>query len=306
MSNEVVRIFVGCDPNNCDLEQMMVLDYSVRKHARQPVEITWMQLSHDPASAWYSNQTTGSGWHTEKWSTPFSGFRWAIPEFCKFEGRAIYMDADVIALCDVGELWQHPMHKDAIVAAKGGSSSARLCTCMWDCEKAKSHLPPLKEIQADPASHKKLMQMIKDKPQLIQPYLDSYNNIDGENMPIEQIKILHYSDMGTQFSHKYSLARLEAEGQTHWFDGKIMPHPRSDLAALFDQYYQEALLAGYKPEHYAVRPFGAFVKATQANYHGNRVTRPEKNPTFLDDADEAQRKTQKIPQDLLWTTRLHP
>ncbi|KAB0627773.1 glycosyl transferase, partial [Burkholderia stagnalis] len=39
MSNSPIKIFVGCDPNNCDLEQMMVLDYSVRKHTKHPVEI---------------------------------------------------------------------------------------------------------------------------------------------------------------------------------------------------------------------------------------------------------------------------
>jgi hypothetical protein len=281
MSKETLRIFVGCDPNNCDLEQMMVLDYSVHKHTRQPVAITWMQLSHDPHSAWYSDHETGSGWHTEHWATPFSGFRWAIPESCNFKGRAIYMDTDVIVLCDVAELWSHPMHADAIVAAKGGNSSARLCTCVWDCEKARSHLPPLEVIRSDPDSHKKLMQLIKQRPQLIQPYLDSYNNIDGEDLPIERIKILHYSDMGTQFSHKYALPRLEAAGQKHWFDGRIMPHPRPELAALFDRYYQEALDAGYRPEHYVTQPFGAFSKATQKNYQGNKVTRPSMKTNLL-------------------------
>ena len=280
MSTETMKIFVGCDPNNCDLEQMMVLDYSVHKHAKGPVEIVWMQLSHDPNSAWYSDQNTGAGWRTQKWATPFSGFRWAIPEFCDFQGRAIYMDADVIVLCDVAELWLHPIHGDAIVAAKGGNSS-RLCTCVWDCEKARAQLPPLEKIRSDPDSHKKLMQLIKDAPQLIQPYEDSYNNVDGENMPIEQIKILHYSDMGTQFSHKYSLPRLEAAGQKHWFDGKIMAHPRPDLAALFDRYYQEALDTGYRPEHYLVTPFGEFSKATQLKYRGNKVTRPEKDKNFV-------------------------
>jgi hypothetical protein len=90
--------------------------------------------------------------------------------------------------------------------------------------------------------------------------------------------------MGTQFSHRYSLPRLRAAGQAHWFDGKIIPHPRQDLALLFDQYYQEALSAGYKPENYAVRPFGAFSKASQANYRGNKVTRPEEGASFFGNA----------------------
>lgn len=281
MKSEVIKIFVGCDPNNCDLEQMMVLDYSVRKHTQHPVEIVWMQLSHNPDSPWYTNQETHEGWHTEKWATPFSGFRWAIPESCNFQGRAIYMDADVVVLCDIAELWAHPKSEEAIVIAKGGKNSARLCTCVWDCEKARQYLPSLKEIQADPDSHKKLMQLLKDKPELVQPYQDSYNNIDGEGLEIEQIKILHYSDMGTQFSHKYSLPRLAASGQKHWFDGKIMPHPREDLTRLFDQYYQEALAAGYRPENYTVAPFGAFSKATQVHYHGNKVTRPQDEKSWL-------------------------
>ena len=281
MNDDVIKVFVGCDPNNCDLEQMMVLDYSIRKNTQHPVEITWMQLSHDPASPWYSNQETHEGWHTEKWATPFSGFRWAIPESSNFEGRSIYMDADVIVLCDIAELWSHPMKDDAIVIAKGGKSSARLCTCVWDCEKAKQYLPSLKTLQSDPDGHKKLMQLIKDQPHLVQNYNNSYNCIDGEGLKIEDIKILHYSDMGTQFSHKYSLPRLEKNNQKHWFDGKIMPHPRQDLVELFDQYYQEALDNGYKPEDYLVKAYGPFQKATQINYQGNKVTRPVKGTTWL-------------------------
>ncbi|ENV11062.1 MULTISPECIES: hypothetical protein [Acinetobacter] len=293
MSNSTIKIFVGCDPNNCDLEQMMVLDYSVRKHTKHPVEIVWMQLSHDQNSPWYTNQQTDEGWHTEHWATPFSGFRWAIPESCNFEGRAIYMDADVVVLCDIAELWAHPKKDEAIVIAKGGKNSARLCTCVWDCEKAKAYLPSLKDIQADPQSHKKLMQLLKDQPKLVQPYQDSYNNIDGEGLAADQIKILHYSDMGTQFSHKYSLPRLEAEGQKHWFDGKIMPHPREDLTELFDQYYQEAIAAGYRPENYRIEPFGDFSKATQIHYRGNKVTRPEDRNWFARSLHSLKTKLKK-------------
>ncbi|MCX5466768.1 glycosyltransferase [Acinetobacter nematophilus] len=281
MISENIKIFVGCDPNNCDLEQLMVLEHSVRKHTQHNVEFIWMQLSHDINSPWYSDQETNQGWSTAKWATPFSGFRWAIPELCDFKGRAIYMDADVVVLCDIAELWSHPMSDEAIVIAKGGKSSARLCTCVWDCSKAKEYLPPLDEIRSDPDSHKNLMRLIKDKPQLVEPYRDSYNNIDGEDLTIEQIKVLHYSDMGTQFSHKYAIPRLAKMDQKHWFDGKIMPHPRQDLIELFDEYYAEALELGYKPENYLIEPFGTFSKATQINYQGNKVTRPDQETNWF-------------------------
>lgn len=280
--DQPIKLFIGCDPNNSDLEQMMVLDYSLHKHTSEPVEIIWMQLSRDPSSIWYSNPQTGEGWHTEKWATPFSGFRWAIPEYCGFSGRAIYMDADMVVLDDIAKLWQHPISDEAILAAKGDGDLMRLCTCVWDCQKAKDYLEPVAQLQADPDSHSKMMAKFKANPQLIQLYQDSFNCVDGEDLAIEDIRILHYSDMGTQFSHKYSLPRLQAEGKTHWFDGQILPHPRQDLVELFDTYYQEAIQAGYSIENYRTTPFGEFPKRTyKKGYRGNAVTRPAKKPSLF-------------------------
>lgn len=276
MNNDVVKIFVGCDPNNCDLEQMMVLEYSIKKHSSLPVDITWMQLTRDENSTWYANPKQQAGWNTKKWATPFSGFRWAIPAYCDYQGRAIYMDADVIVLSDIAELWQHPMHDDAIVAAKTNADMTRLCTCVWDCEAAKEWLLPLPELTTDPDAHQKMMDTIKSHPELVQPYKDSYNCVDGEDLGIEDIKVLHYSDMGTQFSHRYALPRVEKEGFTHWFDGTIMPHPRPELDALFDRYYEEALAAGYTLDDYRIPAFGEFPKKTHKRYKGNKVTRSDK------------------------------
>ncbi|NHC03520.1 glycosyl transferase [Acinetobacter sp. 187] len=273
MSLHNIKVFVGCDPNNCDLEQMMVLDYSIQKHSSSHVDIIWMQLSHDSSSFWFADAESKSGWRTEKWATPFSGFRWAIPAYCDYEGRAIYMDTDVIVLSDLNTLWQHPIEGNAVVAAKGGKSTARLCTCVWDCAKAKAVLPDIDRLKNDPDAHQNLMKKIKAHPELVQPYQDHYNCIDGEDLDISEIKILHYSDMGTQFSHKYSIPRLAKNDTQHWFDGEILEHPRQDLAQLFDQYYQEALDAGFKLEDYMIEPYGTFYKASQKKYKGNQVTR---------------------------------
>lgn len=105
-----------------------------------------------------------------------------------------------------------------------------------------------------------MMALFKKNTQLIEPYQDSYNCIDGEELVIEEIKILHYSDMGTQFSHQYAIARVKEEGFEHWFDGEIMPHPRQDLSEFFDVYYNEALANGYHLDNYRVEPFGDFPK----------------------------------------------
>ena len=281
MSNDIIKVFVGCDPNNCDLEQMMVLDYSLHKHTSAPVEIVWMQLSRDPNSYWYSNPETGEGWNTTKWATPFSGFRWAIPEYCNFSGKAVYMDADVIILSDLTELWNHPIEGESVVAAKTNTDTARLCTCIWNCDGAKEAILSIKQLRKDPDSHYNMMQLFQNKPNLIQPYQDSYNCIDGEGLAIEDMKILHYSDMGTQFSHKYALARVTEEGFEHWFDGKTMAHPRQELIELFDSYYNEALASDYQLDNYRVERFGRFPKKKNRRYKGNKITRPSSFKSFF-------------------------
>lgn len=267
MDNKPIKIFVGCDPNNCDLEQMMVLDYSIKKHTSHPYEIVWMQLSKDPENFWYSNpESENSGWDTQNWVTPFSGFRWAIPAYCNYEGRAIYMDADVIILSDISDLWNHPINDDSMVIAKGKPLVKRLCVALWDCERAKKFLPPIEEIRNDPGAHAKLMNLVEAKPDLVTPFNDNYNCLDGEDLPISDIKILHYTDIDTQFSHKYSVPRLIAEGSKHWFESEVNTHWRQDLVDLFDQYYQEALDAGYSIEDYRVAGYGPITKASQKNY----------------------------------------
>jgi hypothetical protein len=104
-----VRIFVGTPANNEDLECQTVLDHSLRKHASLPLDITWMMLSRDRISFWYSDSRTRRGWNTQTWATPFSAPRWGNPAARGFQGRAIYMDSDMIVMADIAELWTQPI-----------------------------------------------------------------------------------------------------------------------------------------------------------------------------------------------------
>jgi hypothetical protein len=269
---DAVKVFVGCDPNGSDLEQMMVLEYSLRKNASLPIEIHWMQLSRDPKNPWFSSPARKQGWRTETWSTPFSGFRWAIPATCGYQGRAIYMDTDILVLCDIADVWNMDIKPGKIVAARAHVDSWLSCVMLWDCDAARAYIPTEDVLSADPHSHRDIKKYFARHPELIQPLDPTYNCIDGEGLPVDDIRILHYSDMGTQFSHQYSVSRLAREGREHWFDGEILPHPRKDLALLFDSYLHGALAAGYTLDSYRTEEiFGALVKESQQNYVGNRA-----------------------------------
>jgi hypothetical protein len=257
---ETIELFVGCAPNGEDAESQMVLEYTAKKNSSLPVNIHWMKHSIDPKSFWY-------GWDSRTWATPFSGFRWGIPEFQAFKGQAIYMDSDMLILGDLAELWNEPWNDTAIIMGKGGW---RFCVAKWNCERAKQVLPPVDQIRKTPQAHQQLAHQLPQHPHLEQIFDRQWNNFDGENDNLDDIKILHYTDMSTQMHLlKYALPRLESMGMKHWFDGQVRAHRRADVQELFDALYNEALDAGYKAEQYIPRTVIEYAKESQVGYRSN-------------------------------------
>jgi hypothetical protein len=267
MSN-TIELFVGCAPNGEDAESQMVLEYTARKHSSLPINIHWMKHSTDPKSFWY-------GWKSETWATPFSGFRWGIPEFMNGKGDAIYMDSDMIIMHDLAELWNEPWNDTAIIMGKGGW---RFCVSKWNCERAKAVLPSAQTIRNEPYAHQHLAHGLPQHKQYQQIFDRQWNNFDGENDSLDDIKILHYTDMSTQMHFKYAIPRLDAKGWKHWYDGEIREHRRQDVQDLFDRMYAEALDAGFVPQQYESKQWIPYQKESQKGYraaNGFDVTQGE-------------------------------
>ena len=269
MSEERIKLFVGCAPNGEDAESQMVLEYTARKHSSMPIDIVWMQHSNDPMNFW-------AGWKSSTWATPFSGFRWGIPAACGYEGQAIYMDSDMIILDDLAKLWNEPWDDSAIIQMKGGW---RTCVAKWECRRAGEVLPTIGEIRENPHSHQQLFSSLQQHPHLVQKFDRQWNNFDGENDKIEDIKILHYTDMSTQPHGKYAVPRLQEELRTHWFDGEFREHRRQDVQDTFDKYYEEAIESGLLPgDYYDLDNIVEYDKESQQGYsasNGFDVTKGE-------------------------------
>lgn len=263
-----IRVFVGASANDEDLEQLAVLHHSIRRHASQPVDITAMRLSRDPASPWFSDGSRG--WQTEAWTTPFSGFRWALPGLCGFEGRAIYCDADVIFTADIADLWRQEFEPGKAVMGTGGGSP-RLCVSLWDCAAARDHVLPLADLRSSPAAHQIMTDRVKAGA-FVQAFAGDWNAVDGfgyDDLADPRIKALHYSNIAVQPSHRHSMPRLAREGLRHWYDGRVAAHPRADLVRLFDDTLAEAVAA--EPLDVFRAPlFGAYRKRTLINYRADR------------------------------------
>lgn len=248
--SESIRIFVGAPSNNEDLESQAVLEWSIRKHASEPVDITWMKASNDPTSMWH-------GWLMRGWATPFSGFRWSIPEACGFEDRAIYLDIDMIVMADIAELWHHPIEPPAFCLAK---SPTTFCCTLWDCQRAQKHLPPIKKLKSEYGLYAHLKR--KFPAGGVAAFTNgNWNCLDGESyddIRDPEIKIVHCTSIPTQPQLRHALPRLAAAGQEHWAKHQPRPHWRKDIITLFDDTLEEAKANGYPPEKYQGKPYGKY------------------------------------------------
>lgn len=87
------RIFLGYD-TRLDIDSR-VLRYSLLKHASQPLDVRFLVLKdldfkrpQDPLA-----------------STEFTYTRFLVPHLCGFQGRALFMDSDMLCLSDIMELF---------------------------------------------------------------------------------------------------------------------------------------------------------------------------------------------------------
>jgi hypothetical protein len=246
----MIRIFVGTPANNEDLESQSVLEWSIRKHASMPVDITWMKASNDPGSIWH-------GWLMRNWATPFSAFRWAVPAACSFQGRAIYLDIDMIVRADIAELWKHPIEPPAFCVAKNPRT---FCCTLWDCQRARAHLPELRRLKSEYGLYAHLKNNFPAG--AVAPFRNgNWNCLDGESygsVRDPDVKILHCTAIPTQPQLRYAVKRLAAAGQSHWSKHQPRPHPRDDVVELFDEMLAEAKANGFPPEKYQGERFGNY------------------------------------------------
>jgi hypothetical protein len=238
MAREPIKIFIGCAPGGQDSEAQAVVEHSVRSRSSREVDITWAIESSNPASHWF-------GWNSSSWVTPFSGFRWAVPAACEFEGRAIYMDSDIIVLADIAELWDIEIGPGKVVAARGGW---RFCVSVWDCAAAKDHILPAEKLLAADG-HRKQNDYFLRRQHLIQKFDAGWNALDGE-LPQSATKALHYSALPTQPSARYARERLAKQGRMHWYKGPTASHAYQWIERQFDRELRAAIEAGYTIDRY--------------------------------------------------------
>jgi len=233
--SEPIRIFIGTSANNEDSDAEMVLEYSLRKNSSRELMITWMRQTHDESSIW-------GGWQTQRWSTPFSGFRWAIPEACGFSGRAIYMDVDQVNLRDIADLYNTPLQGRPCAARPGVRFGGHeFCVMLIDCAAMGEILVPVSRMKPNPDAHHRYIAMFSGNPDYVLNldarwiFHDGDNDLVAGGRLLDDIWHLHYTKMATQ------------PWKPVWFKGKAEEHPRKDLTEFWFKMRDEALANGKVP-----------------------------------------------------------
>lgn len=106
MNNEKIRVFVGADRSQA--LAVPVLEHSIKRHTAAQVEVIPMldlpvPRPRDPRNG----QRTG-----------FSFSRFCIPALAGYQGKAIYLDADMLVFGDILELWSLPMDGAKVLIQK--------------------------------------------------------------------------------------------------------------------------------------------------------------------------------------------
>jgi hypothetical protein len=169
-----------------------VLAHSIRRHTPHPVEIHAIDngsapLPADPRHAPY---------------TQFSFARFAIPALAGYQGRAVYMDSDMLVFRDFAELWQLPFD-GAKVLIEIGSRDQRdrgkhTAVMLLDCARLEWRVD---EIVADLGRRYDYNDLMAVDPllargEMLERIPTGWNDLD--RFDPERTRNLHYTEIRTQ------------------------------------------------------------------------------------------------------------
>lgn len=250
MSNETMRIYITTCGPMWRVEK--ALEYSIIKYCSKPYEIKFLRTG-DPgwetndalnisytdtdaikrAKCWNVGRSHPRPYSGEGWQTPFSCFRFAIPELCQFKGRAIHMDADFLVLKDLRPIFEMEMSGPVM------SPHLRTDFMLIDCSKFQElvmmDLWPTVEQMRPSGKRIEWYRQILEQNLFIAEGDHRWESWDGKGFNQETFAV-HYTDMNAQPWRPYP----------EYFE--YPPHPSPHAVSLFWEHYAEALEAEARGE----------------------------------------------------------
>lgn len=193
----MLRIFIGWDTREAECAD--ILANSLHRHSSIPLDIRFLKLDelafHRPRDP--------------KQSTEFTYTRFLVPQLCNYQGKAVFMDCDMLCLGDIKELDELDMSNLALRVVKHDykpTNAVKMDGCVqtvyprknWsslmlmNCEKLKLWTRQVVETQTGAYLHR--FQDIPDE--LIGDLPNTWNTLDWMD---DNTKLIHYTNGGPWF-----------------------------------------------------------------------------------------------------------
>lgn len=204
-NNGRTRVFIGS--GEASRIERKVLMYSLLKHGKDKVDIYVFNGTHNTVEPPIGDPFPAPLSLKAKYAnvTEFSNYRFLIPELCAHEGRAIWLDSDMLVLADIGELFNTPMHEAAILArseAYGGTSQALwgLSVALFDCSRVSFAMDAhMADIENGVYTYSDLHQM---SPAFLRKHPVAMGALDPQWNVFDRCdsgtKLIHYTNLFTQ------------------------------------------------------------------------------------------------------------
>ncbi len=204
MTNQsAVRVFIGS--GEASVLERKTLIHSLRKHTQAELDIyvfngTHNSIEHNDEAPVLADMPL---WIKYKNYTEFSNYRWLIPAICNHQGRAIFLDSDMVCLSDIGELFDTDMRGCDMLAkaeAYKGSKSWGMSNILFDCSKCHFDLEQIfREVEKGMFTNTDFHQMspnfLAKHAYSIGPLDPQWNSFDHLD---DQTKLIHYTNLRTQ------------------------------------------------------------------------------------------------------------
>jgi len=168
-----------------------VLEFSIRETSALPVQLRRI-ASFDRFIPMPRDQRNRP-------RTPFSFQRFLVPELCGYQGRAIYLDADMQLFDDIRELWITPMlnHDLLTVNEVTKARKGQFSVMLLDCERLRWRVESIVQgLDDGKYSYEQLMHEMCIVGSVGVTLDAGWNSL--EKFDLGRTRLLHYTNMHTQ------------------------------------------------------------------------------------------------------------
>lgn len=208
--SDIVKIFIGSSPRHIVPERVLV--HSLLSRVSRPVQIDVIDVIGNEIRRFSAEGAMFSLPLPPRWKdhmyvggTGFHYARFAPPQLCRYEGRAIYLEADQLLLADIGELWDFPLGSSCCAAVPAGCIRGKVhsnqyggyasSVLLYDCSRCRQ-LDALQICEESPLPGKEWQvfsmseQFLRRKGLSVEPLPEQWN--DHEHC-FPNTKLLHFT-----------------------------------------------------------------------------------------------------------------